>query len=127
MMSLVRPETRYGKQGEDVIKVSRATDIFAIGSLIYEIVTEKPPYHDLDDDYVEELFQREDFSPTADGYLGVIIRGGWNGEYETAKQVLDAKLAYEAVGVSLPELAYGTIRKFVLIGKTGFIGGGKHG
>jgi serine/threonine protein kinase len=45
--SLVRPETRYEKQGEGLIKVSIATEIFAIGSLIYEIVTGKPPYDEI--------------------------------------------------------------------------------
>jgi hypothetical protein len=50
----------------------------------------------------------------------------WNDEHETAKQVLDAELAYEAGGFNLPRSAYETIRKIVLIWKTEFISGGKH-
>jgi serine/threonine protein kinase len=88
--SLVRPETRYEKQGAEVIRISRATDIFAIGSLIYEIITGKPPYDELEDDDVEKLFKRAEFPSTANIYLGSIIRGCWLGEHETVKQVLDA-------------------------------------
>ncbi len=88
--SLVRPETRYEKQGEELIKISRATDIFAIGSLIYEIVTGKPPYDKLEDEDVEKLFKRAEFPSTADVYLGEIIRGCWIGDYKTVKQVLSS-------------------------------------
>ena len=95
---LVRPETRYEKQGEELIRISGATDIFAIGSLIYEIVTGKPPYDELEDDDVEKLFKRAEFPSTVDVYLGGIIRGCWIGEYETVKQVLDATWACEGGG-----------------------------
>jgi len=120
--SLVRPETRYEKQGEELIKISRATDIFAIGSLIYEIVTGKPPYDKLEDEDVEKLFKRAEFPSTADVYLGEIIRGCWIGDYETVKQVLDAMLACEGgrSDIELKDisgLAYGAIRKVTSIRK----------
>jgi serine/threonine protein kinase len=102
--SFVRPETRYEKQGEEIIRISRATDIVAIGSLIYEIVTGMPPYDKLDDEDVEKLFKRAEFPSTADVYLGEIIRGCWIGDYETVKQVLDAVLACEGVRVEDPIL-----------------------
>ena len=121
--SLVRPETRYEKQGEEFIRISRATDVFAIGSLIYEIVTGKPPYDELEVDDVERLFKRAEFPSTADVYLGGIIRGCWIGGFETVKQVLDAMLAYEGGGsddIELKDisgLAYGAIRKVTSIWK----------
>jgi serine/threonine protein kinase len=96
--SLVRPETRYGKQGVESIRVSRATDIFAIGSLIYEIVMGRPPYDELEDDDVVKLFQQADFPLTGNIYLGGIIRGCWVGEYETVKQVLDIMSTREGEG-----------------------------
>lgn len=55
--SLVRPETRFEKQGEEPIKISIATAVFAIGSLIYEIITGRPPYSELEGDDVEKLFK----------------------------------------------------------------------
>ncbi|KAL9046520.1 MAG: hypothetical protein Q9214_000661 [Letrouitia sp. 1 TL-2023] len=72
--SLVRPETR----------------------LIYEIVTGKPPYDELEDNDVEKLFKREEFPSTFDVYLGGVIRGCWVGNYETVKQILDDTLACES-------------------------------
>jgi serine/threonine protein kinase len=107
--SLVRPETRYEKQGEEPIRISRATDIFAIGSLMYEIVTGKPPYDGLEDDDVEKLFKRAEFPSTTDVHLGGIIRACWTGEYETAKQILDATLACEGRGSNNSELSDASI------------------
>jgi serine/threonine protein kinase len=98
--SLARPETRYEKQGVEVIKISRATDIFAIGSLIYEIVTGKPPYDELEGDEVKKLFKRAEFPSMANICLGSIIRGCWISAYETVKQVLDAMLTREGRGSS---------------------------
>ncbi|KAE9978691.1 hypothetical protein EG328_001363 [Venturia inaequalis] len=95
---LVRPETRYEKQGVGLIEISRETDVFAIGSLIYEIVTGKRPYDELGDEDVEELFRRAEFPSTANVYLGRVIRGCWVGEYETVKQVLGATLACQGGG-----------------------------
>lgn len=86
----VRPETRYEKQG--TIKISKTPDIFAIGSLIYEIVTERPPYDELEEDEVEKCFKRAEFPSTADVPLGAVIKGCWAAEYDTVRQVLDAVL-----------------------------------
>ena len=67
--SLVRPEIWYEKQGEELTRISRATDIFTARSLIYEIVTGKPPYDGLEDDDVEKLFKRVEFLSIANIYL----------------------------------------------------------
>jgi serine/threonine protein kinase len=120
--SLVRPKTRYEKQGEGLIKVSIATEIFAIGSPIYDIVTGKPSYDELEDDDVEGLFKQGEFPPTANVYLGGIIRRCWIGEFETARQVLDAMSVYENRGhiIELKDItgvAYGVIRKIAPIWK----------
>lgn len=121
--SLVRPEIRYEKQGEELIRISRATDVFAIGSLIYEIVTVKPPYDELEDDDVKELFKRAEFPSTANIYLGSIVRGCWVGEHETAKQVLDAMLTREGGGSDIEPKDSSRLH---LHGMSDTIGGRKH-
>jgi len=88
--NLVRPETRYEKQCERPVKISLPTELFAIGSLIYEIITGKPPYSELEDNDVERLFRRGEFPSTSDIYLGYVIRRCWKGEFETAREVLNA-------------------------------------
>jgi serine/threonine protein kinase len=86
---LVRPETRYEIQTMQPFEVSRASDIFAIGSLLYEIVTGRPPYDGLEEDEVEKRFKRAEFPSTADVMLGEVIKGCWAGKYDTVRQVLD--------------------------------------
>jgi len=87
--NFVRPETRYEKQGDEPVKISLSTEIFAIGSLIYEIITGKPPYSELEDDDVEKRFRLGEYPSTKDIYLGNVVRGCWEGEFQTADDVLN--------------------------------------
>ena len=74
--------------------VLRASDIFTIGSLIYEIITGRPPYDELEEDEVEKRFKRAEFPSTANLDLGKVIRGCWAAELQQC-EVLDDVLMYE--------------------------------
>ncbi|QDS77083.1 hypothetical protein FKW77_007387 [Venturia effusa] len=86
---LVRPETRYEIQTMQPFEVARRSDIFAIGSLIYEIIEGRPPYDELEEDEVVKRFQQAKFPSTAHMILGEVIKGCWAGGYDTVKQALE--------------------------------------
>jgi serine/threonine protein kinase len=63
------------------------TDLFALGSSIYEIVTGRQPYADLKDEEVEARYKRREF-PIVDGMsCGEIIEKCWIGEFNSATAV----------------------------------------
>ncbi len=70
--------------------VSVTTDMFALGSSFYEIVTRKLPYPELKSDEVERRYARQEFPQVEDIALGDIIRGCWMGDFTSAAAVLDA-------------------------------------
>ncbi len=54
------------------------TDLFALGSSFYEIVTRKVPYANIEsDEEVQSRYMRKEFPPVADLPLGDIIQGCW--------------------------------------------------
>ena len=63
------------------------TDLFALGSLLYEIATSEAPYERSGDQEVVEYFEQGIFPPTQDILLGSIILGCWQGAYESARAV----------------------------------------
>lgn len=98
--NLVRPETRYEKfpvTGNR--EISLATEIFAIGSLIYEISTGKRPYDEMDDEEVESLFRQGVFPETVNVRFGSIVAKCWYGEFESVEEILEAVLVAEKTDV----------------------------
>lgn len=65
------------------------TDLFALGSLVYEIATGEAPYQRCEDQEVEDYFRKGIFPPTQDILLGSIILGCWQGTYDSAKAVYE--------------------------------------
>ncbi|POR35757.1 Megakaryocyte-associated tyrosine-protein kinase, partial [Tolypocladium paradoxum] len=69
--------------------LSAQGDIFALGSVIYEVTTGKGPYAGLSDASIRSLFQKGDFPDvTSLGRLGDIIRTCWGGGYEDSKALV---------------------------------------
>lgn len=69
---------------------SAKSDLFAVGSTIYQIVTGVPPYADHGDDEIDEMFARREF-PSLDGVLfGEVIGCCWAQGYMWARQALNA-------------------------------------
>lgn len=68
------------------------SDIFALGSTLYEIMTSQTPYHGKADAEVQYLYKRKIY-PSLDGVENEnwkrIIVGCWNGHYESAREILE--------------------------------------
>jgi len=93
------PRSRY-----DELPCSVTTDLFALGSSIYEIVTGRQPYADLEDEEVGARYKRREF-PTVNGMsCGRIIERCWMGEFNSAKAVqiaLEVEMQqYKASGIN---------------------------
>jgi len=67
-----------------------ADDIFAFGSICYEIITERPPYPQLDDESVRLQFIKGEFPATEGLSFGSIITNCWNGKFMSFKAILSA-------------------------------------
>lgn len=92
-LTMVRPETRYEKvDGEQPLPISLATEIFAVGSLLYEISMGCRPYDDLEDDDVEVLFRDREYPSTNGALFGGVIEECWNGDFDVVAAVLQAVL-----------------------------------
>jgi serine/threonine protein kinase len=73
---------------DDKLGCNTTTDIFALGSCIFQIATGKKPCEGLEDDDVEKRFADQAF-PDLDGILfAEVIRKCWFCEFETADMVL---------------------------------------
>ncbi|KAL1855939.1 hypothetical protein Plec18167_000440 [Paecilomyces lecythidis] len=66
------------------------TDLFALGSSLYELVTGRRPYEELDDESIELLFQKETFPDTETLLFGDIISGCWKQKFHSAEEILDS-------------------------------------
>lgn len=65
------------------------TDLFALGSAIYEIVTGSSPYEELPSGEVERLYQKKDFPDVSGLLCGHVIENCWLCGFDTAQQVFD--------------------------------------
>ena len=74
-------------------RVSRRTDIFAFGCAIYEVLTGRPPYHELeksDEPYkqVEELYANQYFPDITNLPLCQLIQSCWYGDINSMSEVI---------------------------------------
>ncbi|MCJ1381212.1 hypothetical protein MMC17_004321 [Xylographa soralifera] len=65
------------------------SDLFALGSSLYELVAGQKPYETLADEKIEALFSKEIFPSVERLLFGNVIMGCWKGKYPSAKDVLD--------------------------------------
>ena len=80
-------------------RVSRGTDIFAFGCAIYEVLTGRPPYYELetsDNPYkqVEELYANQHFPDVTNLPLGQLIRSCWYGDINSMSEVIQELEAF---------------------------------
>ncbi|EUC40890.1 hypothetical protein COCMIDRAFT_107621 [Bipolaris oryzae ATCC 44560] len=68
--------------------LSTHADIFALGSVIYHIMTGTAPYHGLSDEQIDTLFQKSEFPSTISlGPVGQVITKCWQAKYDSAEAV----------------------------------------
>ncbi|RSL93037.1 hypothetical protein CDV31_014890 [Fusarium ambrosium] len=65
------------------------TDLFALGSSLYELETSMTPHQGMEDAEIEEHFAKLSFPSVEQLLLGNIIAGCWQGQYASAEQILD--------------------------------------
>ncbi|KAK3378992.1 kinase-like domain-containing protein, partial [Lasiosphaeria ovina] len=63
-------------------------DLFALGSLLYELVTRTRPYQDLKGNEVGRLYRDGEFPPVDHLAVGGVIGKCWAGTYDNASHVL---------------------------------------
>jgi hypothetical protein len=68
-------------------KPSPQSEIFALGSTIYELETTHQPYYDKTDTEIERLFSAQDFPDTSALVLSEIVMKCWKAEYENIGEV----------------------------------------
>jgi serine/threonine protein kinase len=64
-----------------------ATDLFALGSTLYEVFQGSSPYEDIPSDQVEEIFRRKEFPDASNIPCGDIIKQCWLSQVASAEQV----------------------------------------
>lgn len=65
------------------------SDIFALGSAMYFIMSGHDPYDDRPDDEVRRLFSRNIFPDVTEYYCGSVIEGCWKGSFDDVQQVVN--------------------------------------
>ena len=74
-------------------RVSSQTDIFAYGCMVYEVITGRPPYEELQADEhrthrVEERYRNNDFPNTGNLPLDGLMQGCWHGTIGSMMEVI---------------------------------------
>jgi serine/threonine protein kinase len=75
-----------------VSKPTKKSDIFALGSAMYEMATGHPPYEKLSNSTVQKLYRKGEFPADVDDVpgLGKTIRKCWEQRFDSAWDVLSA-------------------------------------
>lgn len=69
------------------------SDLFALGSTLYEVMTGNTPYDDEPDDTITQLYSKGLFPDVTGILCGDIIIGCWQGRFKSAAEVLKYFLA----------------------------------
>ncbi|KAJ5919312.1 kinase domain containing protein [Penicillium verhagenii] len=64
-----------------------ATDLFALGSTLYEVFHETSPYEEIPSDQVEVLYRKKEFPNVSDIPCGGIIKRCWLSQVDSAEDV----------------------------------------
>ncbi len=85
-------------------EVSKQTDVFAFGCVIYEIVTGRHPYHEFEASdnrsyLVEQLHQDNRFPDIANLPLGQLMQGCWHGTFNSVSEIIPALEAADSMTI----------------------------
>lgn len=70
------------------LEPSLESELFALGSMLYEIETTFQPYHDKNDEELEQLFGADEYPDTSNLVLGEMIRKCWMAHYQDAGELV---------------------------------------
>jgi len=70
------------------------SDLFALGSTLYEIMTGRRPYEGIPDDTITELYIKRIFPDVSNILCGDVIMSCWQGCFRDAEEVLELFLHY---------------------------------
>ncbi|KAH7333276.1 kinase-like domain-containing protein, partial [Rhexocercosporidium sp. MPI-PUGE-AT-0058] len=65
------------------------SDLFALGSTLYEIMTGKRPHEGIPDDTITKLYSKGTFPAVASILCGDVITGCWKGCFRNTEEVLE--------------------------------------
>jgi serine/threonine protein kinase len=64
-------------------------EIHALGSTIYEIVTEDRPHHEVESEAIDKLLEEGKYPDVSNIPLGSVIQRCWNGDYTSALEIAE--------------------------------------
>lgn len=64
------------------------SDIFALGSALYELATGSAPWFGKEAEAIKRCFESDEFPPVSDLSLGYIIDGAWRKRFPSAEEML---------------------------------------
>jgi serine/threonine protein kinase len=83
------------------------SELFALGSMLYEIETTGKPYPDKNDGELEELFKAAKYPDTGELVLGEVITSCWMAQYKDAGEVvLDVQNIQNQMSNTTPNVSY---------------------
>ncbi|KAI1656543.1 kinase-like protein [Daldinia decipiens] len=71
-----------------IMQPSVQSELFAFGSLLYEVETTYKPYHDKNEGDIEDLFEADEYPDTSEMILGDVIKKCWMTQYSNASEVV---------------------------------------
>jgi hypothetical protein len=88
-------------------KPSIQSELFALGSMLYEIETTNKPYPDKNDGELEELFKADKYPDTGKLILGEVITKCWMAQYKDASEaIVDIQHIQNQLNNTIPNVSY---------------------
>jgi serine/threonine protein kinase len=82
------------------------SELFALGSMLYEIETANEPYPDKNEQELEELFKADKYPDTDKLILGMVITNCWMAQYEDASEaVVDIQNIQNQLNNTIPNVS----------------------
>ena len=99
-----------------------ATDLFALGSTLYEVFQETSPYEDIPSDQVEVLYERKEFPDVSPIPCVHIIKQCWLSQVDSAEyvQACIRDIIRSKLNVDIPHLDGLDIARGMLIDQAGY-------